>query len=200
MGIEEVTGGLMIVAGAVYVTRALPSLARAGRNEARYAAVPAEAWSGLCAGLGFWAGGVLYLLDPGYSHGSLLAGIPFVLAAASVILVTIPRIVSRMKAGRPGLSSADTPGLISAPEPDASAAGLIERIKHVQFGTTRVVPGYDEQEVDTFLDKLVAALSQDGRLDRSELRDVQFSTTRLRPGYQMPDVDSFLEEVAQATW
>jgi DivIVA domain-containing protein len=47
---------------------------------------------------------------------------------------------------------------------------------------------------------VLAALSQDGQLDRSELREVQFSTTRLRPGYQMPDVDSFLEEVAQATW
>jgi len=46
----------------------------------------------------------------------------------------------------------------------------------------------------------VAALSRDGRLDRSELRDVRFSRTRMRPGYVMTDVDAFLEEVAQATW
>jgi len=48
--------------------------------------------------------------------------------------------------------------------------------------------------------KLVAALSQEGRLDRSQLREIRFSTTRMRPGYVMPDVDAFLDEVAQATW
>ena len=83
---------------------------------------------------------------------------------------------------------------------DAGTAGLIERIKNVRFSTTRLAPGYDEEEVDTFLDKLVAALSGDGQLDRSELRTVRFSTTRLRPGYAMPDVDTFLGEVTQATW
>ncbi|HEU5388882.1 MAG TPA: DivIVA domain-containing protein [Streptosporangiaceae bacterium] len=51
-----------------------------------------------------------------------------------------------------------------------------------------------------FLDKLVAALSQDGQLDRSELREVRFSMTRMRPGYVFTDVDAFLEEVAQAIW
>jgi DivIVA domain-containing protein len=55
------------------------------------------------------------------------------------------------------------------------------------------------QEVDVFLDKLVANLSQNGRVDRSELSDARFSRTRIRPGYAMPDVDTFLEEVAQAT-
>jgi DivIVA domain-containing protein len=48
--------------------------------------------------------------------------------------------------------------------------------------------------------KLVAALSQEGRLDRSQLREIRFSKTRMRPGYVMPDVDAFLDEVAQATW
>jgi DivIVA domain-containing protein len=48
--------------------------------------------------------------------------------------------------------------------------------------------------------QLVAALSREGQLDRSELRDVRFSMTRMRPGYVMTDVDAFLEEVAQATW
>jgi len=83
---------------------------------------------------------------------------------------------------------------------DARTTGLIERIKTVTFSTTRLSPGYDEEEVDVFLDKLVAALSQEGQLNRSELRDARFSMTRLRPGYVMTDVDAFLEEVAQATW
>jgi DivIVA domain-containing protein len=93
---------------------------------------------------------------------------------------------------------------MSAPGPaialDARTTGLIERIKTVRFSTTRLSPGYDEEEVDVFLDKLVAALSQEGQLDRSELREVRFSTTRMRPGYVVPDVNAFLEEVAQATW
>jgi DivIVA domain-containing protein len=83
---------------------------------------------------------------------------------------------------------------------DARTTALIERIKTVRFSTTRLSPGYDEEEVDVFLDKLVAALSRDGQIDRSELRDVRFSRTRLRPGYVFTDVDAFLEEVAQATW
>jgi DivIVA domain-containing protein len=78
-------------------------------------------------------------------------------------------------------------------------AGLIERIKKVKFSTVRLVHGYDEAEVDAFLDKLVAVLSEGGQLDRSELRSSRFSTTLIRPGYDMRDVDAFLEEIAQAT-
>jgi DivIVA domain-containing protein len=107
---------------------------------------------------------VLYLRYPGYPHGTRLAWIPFVLAAAAVILLIVPWIMSRKKARRldlssayiPSLTAADMPGPEPAPEPDARTAGLIERIKNVRFGTTRLAPGYDEQEVDTFLDKLVA--------------------------------------------
>jgi DivIVA domain-containing protein len=90
------------------------------------------------------------------------------------------------------------PGRGPASAPDACTAGLIERIKNVKFSTTRFAPGYDEEEVDTLLDRLVAALSQDGQLARLELRDIRFSRTWLRPGYAMPDVNTFLDEVAQA--
>jgi DivIVA domain-containing protein len=136
--------------------------------------------------------------------------IPRILAAAGLALVIVPWILSRRRASRLGPSSVDTPllssahrpgpGLCPAIAPDARTAGLIEQIENVKFSTTRVAPGYDEEEVDAFLDKLVAALSGDGQLDRSELRDVRFSTTRLRPGYAMPDVDTFLGKVTQATW
>ena len=72
--------------------------------------------------------------------------------------------------------------LLAVAVEQAMPAGLIERIKNVRFSTTRLAPGYDEEEVDTFLDKLVAVLSEDSELDRSELHEVRFSRTRLRPG------------------
>ena len=205
MGSQDVAGWVLVASGAVNVGGALPLLVRARRSEARSVAIPARVWSGLLAGLGLFAGGVLYLR---YPHGTRLSWIPGTLAAAALTLLIVPWIVSRGRARRLGSSSADTPGLSSGhmpgPDPaialDASTMGLIERIKNVRFSTTRLAPGYDEEEVDTFLDKLVAALNQDGQVDRSELREVRFSRTRLRPGYAMPDVDTFLDEVTQATW
>jgi len=208
MGIDQVAGWALLVGGAANVGRAVPALVRARRSEARSGAVLAEAWSVLVTGLALFAGGVLYLRDPRSPQGAWLGWIPRILAAAGLVLVIVPWIVSRRKARRLGPSSVDAPVLGSAHRPgpgpaiapDARTAGLIEQIENVKFGTTRLAPGYDEEEVDAFLDKLVAALSGDGQLDRSQLRDVRFSTTRLRPGYAMPDVDTFLGEVTQATW
>jgi len=206
MGIEEVAGWLLIVNGAIGVGPVLPVLARARRSEARSGAVPAGVWSRLLAGLGVLVSGILYLRYPHYPHS--LDWIPGILAAVGLIVLIVPWIVSRQKARRLGasseytaeLGSADAPGPGPAFAPDASTAGLIERIKNVKFDTVRLAPGYDEEEVDNFLDKLVAALSESGQVDRLELRNIKFSTTRLRPGYTMPDVDNFLDEVAQATW
>jgi DivIVA domain-containing protein len=209
MGIQDVAGWVLIVGGTVNVGRALPALVRARRSEARPAAAPvAVCWSALLVGLGLLVSGVLYLRYPRYPHGTWLGWIPGAVAVVALIPLIAPWIVSRLRARRlsPGsadaasLGSADMPGPGPAIAPDARTAGLIERIKNVKFGTVRLAPGYDEEEVDTFLDKLVAALSQDGQLNRSELRDIRFSTTRLRPGYAMPDVDTFLAEVARATW
>jgi DivIVA domain-containing protein len=75
---------------------------------------------------------------------------------------------------------------------------LIERIKNAQFRTTRWSPGYDEEEVDNFLDRVVATLRVSELPDQDELRNVQFATTRLRPGYVMQDVDGLLREIAEA--
>ena len=76
---------------------------------------------------------------------------------------------------------------------------MIEQIKNAKFGTTRLSTGYDEEEVDLFLDKLIAILGQSGRPDQAELGNAQFSATWLRPGYARQDVDSLLREIAQAT-
>ena len=81
---------------------------------------------------------------------------------------------------------------------DARYLDLIERIKNAQFCTTRLSPGYDEEEVDNFLDRLVAILRESDLPDPDEVRNVQFATRRLRPSYVMEDVDGFLREIAEA--
>ena len=81
---------------------------------------------------------------------------------------------------------------------DARYLDLIERIKNAQFRTTRLSPGYDEEEVDHFLDRLVAILRQSDLPDPDEVRNVQFATRRLRPSYVMEDVNGFLREIAEA--
>jgi DivIVA domain-containing protein len=82
---------------------------------------------------------------------------------------------------------------------DARYQDLIERIQNAKFRTTRFSPGYDEQEVDSLLDRLVAILRESALPDPEELRKVQFTTRRLRPSYVMQDVDSLLREVAEAS-
>jgi DivIVA domain-containing protein len=81
---------------------------------------------------------------------------------------------------------------------DGRYVELIERIKNAQFRTTRLSPGYDEEEVDALLDRLVAILRESDRPDSEEVRNVQFTTRRLRPGYAMEDVDRLLHEIAEA--
>jgi DivIVA domain-containing protein len=72
---------------------------------------------------------------------------------------------------------------------------LIDRIKNVRFSTTRLASGYEEREVDDFLDQLVATISSGGRLDAAAVSEARFHTTRLRPGYTKQDVDAFLDEL-----
>jgi DivIVA domain-containing protein len=75
---------------------------------------------------------------------------------------------------------------------------LIERIQNAKFRTTRLAPGYDEEEVDDLLDRVVATLRESDLPDPQELRNVQFTTRRLRPSYVMKDVDGLLHELAEA--
>jgi DivIVA domain-containing protein len=81
---------------------------------------------------------------------------------------------------------------------EARYLDLIERIQSAKFRTTRFSPGYNDEEVDNFLDRLVATLRGSGLPDYSEVRNIEFTTTRLRPGYAMKDVDRFLREIAEA--
>jgi DivIVA domain-containing protein len=71
-------------------------------------------------------------------------------------------------------------------------AAMIDRITNAKFSTTRLKPGYDEKEVDDFLDQVVAQLRA-GALP--EVPGARFSPTRMRPGYAQQAVDDLLREI-----
>ncbi|PSK99568.1 DivIVA domain-containing protein [Murinocardiopsis flavida] len=81
-------------------------------------------------------------------------------------------------------------------------------VRNRYFDTTRMHTGYDEEEVDSFLDHVEATLvtlrdgkdapgaTESGMLTAARVRAERFTTTRLRPGYAPDQVDAFLDEVA----
>ena len=75
---------------------------------------------------------------------------------------------------------------------------LVDRIRTSRFGTTHR-GGYDEEEVDEFLDRITDGLVRGERGTLSRLAgEARFKTVRVRPGYVMADVDSLLAAVEQA--
>jgi DivIVA domain-containing protein len=77
-------------------------------------------------------------------------------------------------------------------------------VRNKQFAITRLTTGYNEDEVDDFLDnaEFTLAMLSEGCPDRATLtaRDVervQFATTRARPGYDPEQVDLFLDTLAE---
>ena len=71
------------------------------------------------------------------------------------------------------------------------------------FASTQFAEGYDEREVDAFLDEVVAVLRhhegglppQDAPMTSERVEAVRFTPTRLRRGYAMAEVDALLEDV-----
>jgi DivIVA domain-containing protein len=215
MGIlDEVTGWVLVVLAVMTASGRLRELVRTRRSGARFSEVPDSVWSGLSFSL-IWVGlGVNALLGP---DPQWLGWLFFLVAVAAVTSVAAVGIVSRQSAGvarwrfwaqvapppakaeRPDADLADTPEPRSAIVLDATTVDLIERIKNATFGTTRFSTGYDEEEVDNFLDQIVAVLGEAGLPGPAELGNAQFTTVRLRPGYVRRDVDSLLHEISQAT-
>jgi DivIVA domain-containing protein len=215
MGIlDGVEGWVLILIAVTTASGPLRQLRRARRSGARLRAAPDSVWTGLLLSLAWACFGVSALLRP---H-DVWSGWVFLLAAtAALASVAAIGTVSRRSYGvawwrlwvraAPPLSHPERPGsdlavtLDSGPTIvlDAATADLIERIKNATFGTTRFSAGYDEEEVDDFLDKVVAVLGQAGRPDHGELSDAQFRTVRLRAGYAREDVDRLLGEISQAT-
>ena len=73
-----------------------------------------------------------------------------------------------------------------------------------RFSTTRWREGYDQDEVDAFLDRAQATLAalEQGRagsgLTPEDVVSMRFRPTRFRPGYAQDEVDDFLDEVVVA--
>jgi DivIVA domain-containing protein len=87
------------------------------------------------------------------------------------------------------------PGQRPGARPDSRAAGLMEQLRSTKFRVTRLGPGYDEEDVDDFLDEVVATLGRGEPLTPAEVRGVQFRTTRVLPGYAQQDVDDLLAQI-----
>jgi DivIVA domain-containing protein len=86
--------------------------------------------------------------------------------------------------------------LISAPDPDINDVILARWVEAKKFTTTRLRPGYDQEEVDAFLDAIRDTFigTREPPLTTADIRGKQFTTTRLRAGYDEEEVDAFLNE------
>jgi DivIVA domain-containing protein len=75
---------------------------------------------------------------------------------------------------------------------------LLDQIRSSRFGTTRR-GGYDEEEVDKFLDRIIDNLIQGERGTLQRLAgEPRFTTARLRTCYVKVDVDNLLSAVEHA--
>jgi len=75
-----------------------------------------------------------------------------------------------------------------------------EDVEAVRFKATKFRDGYDQDEVDDFLDRVVAGLrarlaGEPGALTPADLDGARFKATKFREGYDMADVDEFLDRV-----
>jgi DivIVA domain-containing protein len=84
-----------------------------------------------------------------------------------------------------------------AAESAAKRAAMIERIERAKFSTIRLGQGWDEEEVDKFLDRIVKDLREELPVDVAGLRTASFSYTRFRPGYVIADVQTLLNEIVR---
>ena len=76
----------------------------------------------------------------------------------------------------------------------ATAAAAIARIRNAKFRTTRL-GGYDEREVDDFLDEMVAKLSRGESLIPGSPAFSRVRPRPPRPGYRSADVDALLQQL-----
>jgi DivIVA domain-containing protein len=78
-------------------------------------------------------------------------------------------------------------------------SALIARIKKVTFTPTRFRGGYDEREVDNFVDAVVASLASSAiSFTPTRIRVEAFSQPRFKGGYLIEDVDEFRRQLADA--
>jgi DivIVA domain-containing protein len=119
------------------------------------------------------------------------------------------RVYNRVRSGQPPPGAepgppapppthSHTPEAKNVAEDDgpATAQEMAEMVRTAKFRTTRLQPGYDEEQVDNFLDEIAETLAESRPLDPALVRAAVFSTTRVRPGYAQEDVNALLDKVA----
>lgn len=166
--------------------------------------------------------GTVYLLEtakgrlarglPGYRTSDVDSFLEEVLAAVRRGEPPSPEdfraVTFRLTRGRVGYAPRDVDRLMgelaqlaarSVPEDVPLAVRkLVDRIRTSRFGTTHR-GGYDEEEVDEFLDRITDSLVRGERGTLSRLTgEARFKTVKVRPGYVMADVDSLLASLEQA--
>lgn len=80
-----------------------------------------------------------------------------------------------------------------------------EDVQNATFTQTQFRRGYDEREVDDFLDRATAALRHHERglpasaapLSSQDVSGVRFTQTQFRRGYDEEEADTFLEDLAR---
>jgi DivIVA domain-containing protein len=92
--------------------------------------------------------------------------------------------------------------LVRKPGSDADVPlgvrNLVDRIKSSRLSATRR-GGYEAEEVDKFLDRIMYSLVRGERGSLRQLAgEARFPTAKLRPGYVRADVDSLLASVEHA--
>jgi DivIVA domain-containing protein len=81
-------------------------------------------------------------------------------------------------------------GLWSDDDASAGPPSLRAYIEALVFTSTRLTRGYDEAEVDDFLDRVAA-----GEVSADEVAAKEFTTTRLGRGYDEAEVDAAMDEI-----
>lgn len=79
--------------------------------------------------------------------------------------------------------------------PADGADRLAGLVRNVRFAPSRMREGYDEAQVDAFLDRMLVEL-RERRAMAGDARAARFATTRLRRGYDQSEVDGFLDHLA----
>ncbi|XVQ88124.1 DivIVA domain-containing protein [Microbispora siamensis] len=109
------------------------------------------------------------------------------------------------KRARPQAAPAQASGRgekTGTPSPEPGTQSWLEtqaaRVERVAFRPGRLGMGYREEEVDVFLDRVVATLRGTAAepLTPEQVRKATFATVVFRPGYAIHEVDGFLAEMA----
>jgi DivIVA domain-containing protein len=147
--------------------------------------------------------GGLELLEIFMPHRTVFAWVLAGVVCTPVLLDTTRRIRARRRgAPVPGPGGqADGPVPVTVPAPSSpgyeGGAELARWVDRQIFATTRLHPGYDEEEVDRLLDAIRDTFlgTAPAPVTPDDLTAVHFTATRVRPGYVGQEVDSFLRDV-----